>query len=266
MNVICRPLIKKGLVMKNLYRVVFTSPVVCALLLSMVLIGCGGGGSSDDSSIDDDINGIWEEKASGTIGIISYNGAFVDIIHGYVGHLSGRLYSRDGVIYDSILTRFWAGSIHSSWFSTEGTVIPKDTIDATYETQITIPSTTDPLHLVMQYSSLSERPSSLSLISGIWSRTQGDYTITITINNDGSIFGSDTYGCTYAGTISIPDAKLNIYTIYLDKTGCSSYMQDGRGQGVLMDGTSMNDTLLLAVSRRTEPSAIDSIVIELSRQ
>lgn len=252
--------------MMKSHRTVIQSTFICALFLSMALISCGGGGGSDDESFDDDVNGIWEENASGTFGIISYNGSFVDIIHGYAGHLNGRLYSRDGVIYDSILTRFWAGIIHSIWYSTDGTVIPKDTIDVTYETQLTVPSTTDPLHLVMHYSSLSERPSSLSIINGIWSRTQGDYTVTITINNDGSIFGSDTYGCTYAGTISIPDARLNIYTIYLDKSGCSSYLQDGRGQGILMDTISMNDTLLLSIKRRTEPSATDSIVMELSRQ
>ncbi|TNG03116.1 MAG: hypothetical protein EP297_00565 [Gammaproteobacteria bacterium] len=88
----------------------------------------------------------------------------------------------------------------------------------------------------------------------------------MTIDSTGSTFGSGTDGSIYTGSVTIPKRGLNTYRIDMDRTSCDKYLQDGRGQGISMDTLSVNDTLLLAVRRTTEPSASDSIVLELSRQ
>lgn len=246
--------------MQGLCAALRLARLVRLLLLSVLVPGCGGGGP-DSGTINDDSNGIWREPATGTIGIISNGGWDVDIISDVYEHLRGRLLSSDGVVYDSILSSFLAGQLRDVLFATQGSVIPKQAINVSYDGQVTIPIT-----LNMTYDPLSERPPSLSVIAGIWGRTAGSYTVTLTIDGTGALFGSDTNGCTYTGSVRIPDARVNTYTIAMDRTGCSTYLQDGRGQGVLTDTVTANDTLIFAVARTTEPSATDSIDMELTRQ
>lgn len=234
--------------------------LVRLLLVAAMLSGCGGGGPGSGTA-NDDVNGIWREPGTGTIGIISNGGWSVDIISNVYGHLQGRLLSSGGIIYDSVLSSFWAGQFLDVLFATQGTVIPKSAIDVSYDGQSTLP-----FSLALTYDLLSERTPSLALIAGIWSRTSGTYTVTLTIDNAGTLFGSDTDGCNYTGSASIPDARVNTYAIAMSRAGCNDYLQDGRGQGVLVDTAAANDTLIFAVARTREPSITDSISLELTRQ
>lgn len=240
----------------------FSYQFIRLLAITVMLTACGGGGGGSNGDIaDDNVNGIWQEPASGTTAMISGNGWDVDIILGSGAHLSGRLLARDGVIYDSIVSLFRAGQLNDVLFAQEGSVIPRVALDVRCEGRTTIP-----VSLNMTYDPLSDRTPSWSIISGICSKTSGQYTITITIDGSGSLFGSDTNGCTYTGNVTTPMTGLNIYSFSLDRTLCAGDLQDGRGQGILMDTIAANDTLLFAVRRTTEPSATDSIVMELYRQ
>ena len=133
--------------------------------------------------------------------------------------------------------------------------------------QSTTTGTQGELVLDMKYDAfLTERPASLDLISGIWSYTNPYYTVALTIDAQGDLFGSDTDGCTFSGSLSIPHASINIYKITFSKSGCDSTpsMSEGRGQALLMDSTNINDTLIMAITRTVSTSA--SMVLRLTRQ
>lgn len=97
---------------------------------------------------------------------------------------------------------------------------------------------TGTLNLV--FSNYYYQTSSLSLLSGSWSYsdTTSGYSLSLSINGDGSFSGSDTDGCTYTGNFSIFDPDFDAYHLsYTDScasgstfTGLAAYYpQDNQG-------------------------------------
>jgi hypothetical protein len=234
---------------------------ILAISILIVLSSCSGSGSDEVPVLDDDINGVWRDS-SGSIGIISYNGSFVNIV-GPVVQFVGDMRSRDGDIYESTLTGFGAsGDMGSIYFLENGSAIPKERINANY-----CSSSCDSIYSsnftfdLLYDSSLTERTASINLISGLWNYALRDYIFTLTINKEGGMSGTDTNGCVYSGTISIPDASINTYKINLTVSGCYSPGGSAYGQAILMDSTNFNDTLLLAARTHNK-----SILFQLTRQ
>lgn len=235
------------------------------IVIPVVLVSCF---HSDDEVIipDDDINGIWIDDNYG-VGIISDYGWNFNIVspyssQGYSQYL-GDIRSSSGVIYDSFIASYRSdGSFANVWGLDNGTAVPKESINVTYDSHYF-----GEFILDMKYdASLTERPSSLDLTSGIWSYTNPYYTVTLTIDAQGDLFGSDTDGCTFSGSLSIPHTSINIYKVKFSKSGCDSSpsMSEGKGQAILMDSTNINDTLIMAITRTVSTSA--SIVFRLTRQ
>lgn len=249
---------------KHRLIIIFLSLIIGA---AVALHSCS---DSDDEApvLDDDINGIWIDPNHG-VGIISNYGWDVNIVkllnsrlYGDT-QLRGRILSRSGEIYDSILSLFReTGDLAYVYYMvSNGTVVPKEKISAIYENAYVGELTLD-----MQYDSfLTERPASLDLIGGIWGYTDGTYTITISIDAEGNIFGSDTDGCTYSGDTTISDPSINIYRVNFNISVCMS-MPAGKGQAILMDTTTQNDTLLLAVTGKIAALSTKSFVKRLIRQ
>lgn len=243
--------------------------ILVSLLIGVfaVLDSCS---DSDDETpvLDDDINGIWLDANHG-IGIISNYGWDVNVVklvndrlYGDT-QLRGRILSRSGEVYDSFLSLFRDnGDLAYVYYMVgNGSVVPKEKISVIYENTYV-----GELALDMQYDSyLTERPASLELVGGIWSYTNDAYTISMTIDEEGNIFGSDTYGCTYSGDTSIPNPSINIYRINFIISGCLS-MPAGKGQAILMDTATQNDTLLLAVTGKIAALSTKSFVKRLTRQ
>lgn len=80
---------------------------------------------------------------------------------------------------------------------------------------------------MLSYSSLYEAPSSLDMLEGIWTFSQASsggeiYTLTLTIDSDGTIFGSDTAGCVYNGAVTIIDSRFNVYRMSLEVSLCGN--------------------------------------------
>lgn len=80
-----------------------------------------------------------------------------------------------------------------------------------------------------------ERHSLLSKLEGIWVFNQASsgglvYTITFTIDPDGTVFGSNTLGCVYNGSFQIIDSGFNIYRLSLETSLCGN--QDGSYEGL----------------------------------
>jgi hypothetical protein len=63
-----------------------------------------------------------------------------------------------------------------------------------------------------------EQPSSLAAVSGSSTirNLSGAAIGTLSVNGNGSFFGSDTSGCSYSGTIVIIDTRYNAYRVSLN--------------------------------------------------
>ena len=80
-----------------------------------------------------------------------------------------------------------------------------------------------------------ERRSVLSKLEGIWVFNQASssgqvYTITLTIDPDGTVFGSNTPGCVYNGSFQVIDSSFNVYRLSLETSLCGNL--DGTYDGL----------------------------------
>jgi len=255
----------------KIYQFFNRSISICLFALGVFgILASGGGGGGSEVIPDDDINGVWVDDFSFYTAMIGSNGSQVNIVSG-AGQLAGGIHALDGEVYASSLSEYYLpdGRLSTIYSLINGTASYKDSINILYSHYS---STGDDFSLNLYYDiGLSERPSSLSRISGIWSYSDVlGYTKTMTIDSEGILFGSDTSGCIYSGSLSVDDSSMNIYRVRLAQTGtyqgCSQYMPSGAGQGILMDTDSSDDTLLIAVTGQIAPLATASKVHKLIRQ
>jgi hypothetical protein len=84
------------------------------------------------------------------------------------------------------------------------------------------------------------RPASLALLAGTYTRTTSiGYTMTWSFTQNGQITGSDSRGCVFNGTLSVPDPTHNLYQINATVTSCGILNGSYQGQGTLLDATAM---------------------------
>ncbi|MEJ2140934.1 MAG: hypothetical protein P8Y24_01020 [Gammaproteobacteria bacterium] len=76
----------------------------------------------------------------------------------------------------------------------------------------------------MRYSSLlTEAGADLTYIDGNWSDSeQNNLITTLSVNVDGTVYGSNTNGCIYNGMVEIPDQNMNIYKLDVELSICGS--------------------------------------------
>jgi hypothetical protein len=119
----------------------------------------------------------------------------------------------------------------------DGRVSESDTIAADYSGE------NDEGSLALAYDPSYETESSLDKTSGIWTYVGAvGYTVTLTIELNGEIFGSDTNGCVYSGLISILDKDYGIYRAVVLVTDCGPVNDEYNGFAIL------SDTLTISVS------------------
>ena len=250
------------------------APALLLVMLAGIVTIFGSGTDltceGDDCILDDDINGVWIEDSSQRIALISDHGWNVNIV-GNRGddQLAGRILSREGVVYDSILSAYSlpGGRLSAVYFCSGGTASPLDSISLDYTSRYS-----PGISLMLRHDpGLSDRSASHELIAGIWSYSDSlDYTLTLAIDSLGLLSGSDTNGCLYSGRIAIDNPSMNIYQVRIAQTGtahgCGQYMPNGAGQGLLLDEVAANDHLLIAVTGDIAALASASIVFRLTRQ
>jgi hypothetical protein len=84
------------------------------------------------------------------------------------------------------------------------------------------------------------RPASLDLLAGTFTRTTSiGYTMTWSFNQSGQLTGSDSRGCVFNGTVSVPDPTHNLYQIDATVTSCGILDGSYQGRGTLLDATAM---------------------------
>jgi hypothetical protein len=111
--------------------------------------------------------------------------------------------------------------------------------------------------LNLSYSDVYRRPASLATAAGVYTASDGNgYTLTVTIQSDGQLDGSDTLGCVLIGSVAVPDPAVNYYSAVADATTCGTL--DGHYVGMLSlsDLVAPNDNLTLNLSLSNSGAAI----------
>lgn len=98
------------------------------------------------------------------------------------------------------------------------------------------------------YDAEYERPSSLSLLAGVWTVFDdlGNPTATFTIESNGLFTAQNTFGCTSAGEFLISDSAYNIYLAVSTISNCAL---DGNytSMAIVADVASANDAIVLTI-------------------
>jgi hypothetical protein len=81
----------------------------------------------------------------------------------------------------------------------------------------------------------------------------------LTIEESGNLSGSDSYGCTYAGQIALPDPQFNLIEFSMQVTGCSSWSGTYWGYGAQADDQELEDNRVIRLIGMHErfPAIID---------
>ncbi|MGB0836233.1 MAG: hypothetical protein ACPGR2_17110 [Psychrobium sp.] len=198
------------------------------LALSLVMTGCGGSNSGSKKESEKMPNGVWLGSSTsqlgvtdhGLLGLIAPNGELRLFVSGGE-HLSGNFklngdelstvttsFNAQGVLKDTAMA---AGSYTSEKISLEQTKGGEllNTIELTY-------------------SALSDNTAMFSRLMGTYASE--DQTTSLVFDDDGDITGSDTRGCVFNGSSSIPNDKINIYRISLRVESCGAL--DGKYTGL----------------------------------
>lgn len=87
-----------------------------------------------------------------------------------------------------------------------------------------------------------DRPASLDVLAGTYTRTTSvGYTMTMSFTQGGQLTGSDSRGCVFNGTVTVPDSNHNLYQIAATVTSCGILDGDYQGHGTLADATAMQN-------------------------
>jgi hypothetical protein len=94
----------------------------------------------------------------------------------------------------------------------------------------------------MTRSPMWSRSASLGTVAGTYTRTTSTgYAMTMTISANGQLTGSDSAGCTWSGTVGVPDASHNLYRMDATVTSCGALAGTYHGMGSLLDADAMQD-------------------------
>ena len=240
---------------------------IIILLISLTLIACGGGGgetATTDTSSDtatQSASGIWRGTVTSVIDGNSYESIGLITEAGEVRFITddgeqtlGNV-TVDGSTFNASLTSYAPmGSVFTQNNSTilsgtaSGTVKEKSSLSGSANYSGSVTST-----FTFTYDSIYERDSSLSVIAGVYSDSDGSgYTETYSIDSLGNISGSDSDGCQFSGRIQILNSNFNVYRINLTVTNCGEANDTYSGLATLLDENgSTNDTLAVSFSGTT---------------
>lgn len=234
--------------------------LVFAGLFAFLILGCGGGG--DDAVtvtqpvVDANGGGIWVGQTTNDsqpgvtqdfVGVTTDSGEFrflsLDTFGQFIGTFTvgGNAASGTGLGWAPIGFTWTDGSVLTS-VSITATVTERQQFNGSWST-----GTNESGTFTFAYSDTHQRTSSFLKLSANWFYTDGPYSVTISIDQNGGISGSDTDGCLYIGDASIPDASVNTYAFEVTVMSCGPFNGIYAGLGVLDDETVQDDTLILSI-------------------
>lgn len=90
----------------------------------------------------------------------------------------------------------------------------------------------------LEYLSNSDNTASLSYLEGSWSFAKGtSFSFDVSIDQFGTLSGTDSDGCFYSGVVTAPEPQKNIYQLAINKSSCIAKNGDYTGLGYVLDNT-----------------------------
>lgn len=222
-------------------------------LSTLLLAACGGSDSATDTApvtTPDPIpavvmpSGVWEGTSiyqpdgssfsivaliapSGEARLIADDG---EQVKGKL-NLDGNSFSGDMISYSAVGLRMASGTFSGSY--TPEAITAETTIDGNVISKVSL--TLD---------SSTGAGASFDKLAGTF--VTEDQQTSIGIDTGGAISGSDTLGCTYGGSIQIPDADINVYEITLEVSSCGEFNGNYSGLGTLQQEDGMSGFIFQA--------------------
>jgi hypothetical protein len=217
-----------------------TSRFMLGIIVLLGLAACGGGGGSNN---DVSANGFWfgtiTESGSDTYDMraIFYNSRIIAASQS-AGTIYDGSYTVNGNKISGNITEYEidGGPVATATFT--GTVTEQSSLSASFSTSY---DTSGSISLI--FNTLYNRTSSLSLLEGNWNYTSGSYSLTLTVQNDGALFGQDSNGCVFSGTIGLLNTTHNLYDMNTSIASCDNIDGSYTGFSSLSDNITTNDTL-----------------------
>lgn len=231
------------------------APILAA---GLALVACGGGGGSGSeppaagpgpvTASKDTTPGVWKGTISSTT-----TGQTVPVVAltGQDGHTAwmttdGRVWHGElplhGDQFNSTLTGHMYDGVHFPDGTNHGT--------ATMTVQHHSADVMNGVHaghgdagsFNMTMSPMWDRASSLDTVAGVYTRTTSNgYTMTLSMDALGQLTGSDSRGCVFSGTVTVPDPRHNLYGIDANVSSCGTLDGHYTGMGTLLDADAMRD-------------------------
>ncbi|MGB5259922.1 MAG: hypothetical protein WBO34_05295 [Gammaproteobacteria bacterium] len=218
------------------------------ITLLIILPGCNVGGSGGAVIVaNQNPMGLWDGTFTETgFGTGNLTGLLINGELFFISTDADSVHAGTyNVIYNSISGTADLYQINGALFGTStlsGTVTTGASLTGNFSTSYGSIGTFN-----LAYDPVTDRGSSLATTNAVWSATNGLYTITLAIDINGMITGSDTDGCVYNGAGSIIDAGKNIYRVNITVTSCGVLNGTYDGYGSVLDNVIANDTLIYAV-------------------
>ena len=236
--------------------------------VSLVLAACGGGGGSSvgnsstggtttppptgntpaPSTTVDTTPGVWKGSiASTTTG----QTASVVALTGHDGH--SLWMTTDGRVWDGHVPTMgehfdatFTGHMYEGAHFPDGTNHGSATMMVDHHSSTTTSGrysgSGDAGSFDMGLSHMWNRTASLGAVAGVYTRSTSDgYTMTMTMDASGQLHGSDSAGCVFTGTVTVPDPNHNMYALDAQVTSCGALDGHYQGMGTLLDADAMQD-------------------------
>ena len=237
-----------------------------AMVVGLALAGCGGGGSAEGQDPGPtpanpaNAAGLWRGPATVAGSAVQYGASALVTANGhaliYIQSLDSTIPPTlsptiiEGNFVDAAGELALSGATFYSLLSPKtGSVTGRfvGTAHATATGTLTFASTT--YNVSLAYDTQYDRASSLAAIGGVYTRSApSGYTMTITINPDGTLNGTDTLSCIYSGNVTADLPAVNAYALNWIGTGCTNSNRNGTfaGRLALVDSATVNGAKALA--------------------
>lgn len=231
-----------------------TRTLIFAIAGALTVAACGGGGSgdSDPTSQDDGgttgssktTPGVWQGTVtSPTTGAASVIGLTTTSGHSVWMTTDGRVWSGPLPMTGTQMNANMAGYMYPGRQFPDGSNYDTWSMMGSYANGTwsgRLNGAGDGVTYSFSMHPDHDQPASLDLLAGTYTRTTSiGYTMTMSVTQGGQLTGSDSRGCVFNGSVSIPDPMHNLYQIDATVTSCGILDGSYQGHGTLLDATAM---------------------------
>jgi hypothetical protein len=252
-----------------------TVAVDCALLLMLVVAGCGGSEPGTLVPANTSPGGIWQGTDSGTglqvSGLIDEKGDFHFIRSDLAQFVGTASSTNDSVTasfegYAQFGQSFDDGSTHGTG-TLSGVLAPRSTLKVSY-TFTTDLGTASSGTLDLSYNSLYDVDSSLAAIAGNYTDPSTGDTVSVTAT--GAVSSQDpTTSCVLNGQVTLIDTHYNAYQVtysYASCTGASAVLNGVQFNGLATLNNGQSPIQLVVAVTATSGTTKLALVLTLDHQ